>query len=108
MFPGYLTELADAGTTSYKADLSQMSIVYYGRSSGNVQVEREAARLPGQKLVIGGTFNKDLLKGLWKENDYETFLSEIARAGVRSYTVDISARTITYSGSGQKYTEFVP
>ena len=108
MFPAYLNELADAGITSYKANLSQGSLVYYGRGSGSVEDARKTEKLPGKTLVIRDTFNKELLKDAWRENNYTTFLSGIARAGVHSYKVDTSARTITYFGNGGSYTETVP
>jgi uncharacterized protein YbcV (DUF1398 family) len=103
IFPKMLNELAEEGTTSYKMDLSQRRLVYYGTGGSE-----KARSFPGKKLAIGSKFNQELLKDVWMENDYETFLSEIARAGVKSYIVDTSARTITYFGSGNKYTEVVP
>jgi uncharacterized protein YbcV (DUF1398 family) len=103
IFPEMLDELADEGTTSYKMDLSQRRIVYYSNDGSE-----KARSFPGKKLAIGSAFDQELLKDEWMENDYETFLSEIARAGVKSYIVDTSARTITYIGNGSKFTEVVP
>ena len=40
---------------------------------------------------------------------YMEFLEQLAEAGVQSYRVDMSERTITYMGaSGEKYVEKVP
>lgn len=108
MFPSFLNDLVDRGITSYRVDLSLRSIVYYGRDSKNIEKERQRESLPGKAIATRGSFNKKLLKNAWIENDYDKFLAQIAQAGVRSYRVDTSARTITYFGDGASYTETVP
>jgi uncharacterized protein YbcV (DUF1398 family) len=103
IFPEMLDELAEEGTVSYKMDLSQRRLTYCSNDGSE-----KTRSFPGKKLAIGSTLDQELLKDEWMENDYETFLAEIARAGVKSYIVDTSARTITYVGSGSKFTEIVP
>ena len=44
-----------------------------------------------------------------KDTTYMEFLEQLAEAGVQSYRVDMSERTITCMGaSGEKYVEKVP
>ena len=107
-YPAMLDRMAKAGITRYEADLSLGSVAYYGKGSGNQDEKREQQRLPVALLEIARDFDHSLLTLAWTENDYATFLYEIARAGVRSYRVDVSARTITYFGGGNSYTEVIP
>lgn len=107
-YPELLDQMADQGIVWYEADLTGGSVTYYTKSPGSESETGDSEKLPVSSLTIAAALDRDLLRLAWAENDYVTFLTEIARAGARGYRVDVAARTITYLGHQETYSETVP
>ncbi|MGH2639015.1 MAG: DUF1398 family protein [Rhabdochlamydiaceae bacterium] len=110
-YPEFLNAIRDAGVRSYEVDVATGMIAYRGGNADDVYEETKWSA--GEQLEVSDEFNTGLVKSAVlrnqrKETDYATFLKEIARAGVLSYKVDVSIRTIKYEGRSQSYTEQVP
>jgi uncharacterized protein YbcV (DUF1398 family) len=109
-YPGIFNTLKDAGVEYYETNVRDHTIVYSG--DGDHFIEDPAENSVG--LSIAEIFSPDKVKAAIarnqnKETDYVQFLREIAAAGVQSYRVDMTARTVTYKcGNSQAHVERVP
>jgi uncharacterized protein YbcV (DUF1398 family) len=108
-YPQLFEALKKAGVSSYETNVAIHSIHYYGVDGDFIQ------EIPSEVLSISKEFNQEALikairRSQAKETDYQTFLKEIAQAGVPHYKVNMQERTVSYFGCDptRKYVEKVP
>jgi len=109
-FPKTFDALKNAEVDYYDVDLAAQQITYYG---GGKSFSEPAPT--GQPLQISNRFDKQAVQQVIQthqkeKTSYQDFLKGIAQAGVKSYRVDMSKRTVAYRGSNpnEEHVEQVP
>jgi uncharacterized protein YbcV (DUF1398 family) len=109
-YPKIFNSLKDAGVEYYETKVANHEITYFG--GGKSFQEPISSKVA--TLTVSDQFNESAVQEAVRTNQskgstYMEFLEQIAGAGVDSYRVDMSERTVTYMGaSGEKYIEKVP
>jgi uncharacterized protein YbcV (DUF1398 family) len=107
-YPQFVQLLIDAGLTSYHVDVATHAISFR-RGADEIHAERGAPTAPPG--ATPAPFSKDGLVAAILENQqgkstHPVFLQRIWAAGVTTYDVDLTGRTITYRGArGETHTE---
>lgn len=107
-YPQFVQLLIDAGLTSYHVDVATHAISFR-RGADEIHAERGASTVsPGARPA---SFSQDGLVAAIQENQqgkstHPVFLQRIWAAGIATYDVDLTGRTITYRGArGETHTE---
>jgi uncharacterized protein YbcV (DUF1398 family) len=109
-FPTVARKLADAGVTSYNADLITLRKTYYDAAAGSV----DELLPPIDAHIIAAQFDRDAVQEAVKaiqrkEIGYADFLLRIMNAGCSSYRVFFNGGKAMYFGrDGEFYTEPFP
>jgi uncharacterized protein YbcV (DUF1398 family) len=109
-YPEYVQNLRSIGVASYEVTVSNHDRVF--RSDEGQQL---VLRGSGVDLVCALSFlEKEVKAAVLRTQQgltgYPEFLSEIAAAGVHSYTADLAGRKVTYKGRNAEdsYEEGIP
>jgi len=110
-FPKTFDALKNAGVDYYDVDIATHQITYHGSGKSF----SEPAPTGSPILQVSERFDKQAVQQVIQKHQkektsYQDFLEGIAQAGVRSYRVDMSKRTVAYRGSSPKeeHVEQVP
>jgi len=109
-YPKIFNSLKDAGVEHYETKVANHEITYFGGGKSF----QEPITSEVVTLAISDQFNENAVQEAIRSNQskgstYMEFLEGIAGAGVNSYQVDMSERTVTYmAANGEKYVEKVP
>ena len=107
-YPQFVQLLIDTGLTSYHVDVATHAISFR-RGADEIHAERGAPTAPPG--AGPAPFSKDGLVAAIQENQqgkstHPVFLQRIWAAGITTYDVDLTGRTITYRGArGETHTE---
>ncbi len=108
-YPQLFKGLKEAGVTSYSVDVIRYRITYF--SEGRTFVENGPK---DWKVEIGSFKEEEVVKAIRRaqrrETNYQTFLKEIAAAGIPKYYVSMSECAVNYLGVDiqNKYVEKIP
>src|SRR5687767_4243561 len=99
-YPKLFDALKGAGIQSYETDVPRFEITYFGAGE-------QYRKSPPQGFSPGTAASHFDVQAIKKaiqrigrgETTYPQFLEEIAAAGVHTYRVDMSARTVTYKSA---------
>lgn len=108
-FPEHLVKLLPLGVNSYQIDLENVKANYYGKNESN-----KVYLLPLDKNLLFGSqwapekIKEAIIKIQKKELSYQSFLQELALAGVRRYTVDLLMKMTVYFDGEHEFIEPFP
>lgn len=108
-YPKVFHDLKEAGVTSHEVWIEAFKSIYKNGSQEWIEpIPDDFYPVETQDPFNETAVQHALIRHQNHETTYVEFLKNIAAAGVISYTVDMSAQTVTYKGRSDFYIQHIP